>query len=625
MTTRYHLKNIRILLTEGFSAEELRRFCYDDTNFRPVYHQLAHNTGKTEIVEQLLAFAEQTVQIEALLTWAKTANPRRYSTHQPYVEANSGPAFPGPTPNAVSIEPVRTGQPGPRGYPQTDITPPTEIKKRYALLIGVRDYTASHYRSLPHTIPDVVELDKLLRAAGYTTRLLHSDLPGDQPTRARIWGELKNLAQSTSPGDLLLVYFGGHGDLDETDKAYLIPCDLYSRSALNETAINLDDFTQTLSRAGAQAKILILDACHSGIGRSGGRMTDAFARHVFFEAAGMATLAACRQGEVAYEHDQSQHGAFTYYLLEGLRGAADEHKKGFVSFNDVNQYVTDKVKDWAIEQRKGLQQWPNASAKLVGDPPLLTLTIPPNPISTELLPNPFTATLAIHQPEQFIGRNAELRRLQSMLQGGSVSLLGEPKIGKSSLLLALARTWSGQVFGPLDCHTLTDREDFYACLAAALGLPGSNWQTELRPALLQVEALLLLDEFDVAASLGLTHQDLARFRSVCAANPPLKLLTASRRPLKQIFPDTGTGSPAYNFLPPLTLGPLTEAEARHLLNHPWANNALSFETAAQAELLALTVRHPFKLQRAAFHRYESLTDSGYDWKAAYQFDVENML
>src|SRR5262245_24586257 len=91
----------------------------------------------------------------------------------------------------------------------------SQIKRRYALLIGVRDYSSANFRPLPHTVTDVVELDKVLRAGNYTTRLLHSDLPDHLPTYANIWGELENLAQVTEAGDLLLVYFGGHGDLDD--------------------------------------------------------------------------------------------------------------------------------------------------------------------------------------------------------------------------------------------------------------------------------------------------------------------------------------------------------------------------------------------------------------------------
>jgi hypothetical protein len=247
----------------------------------------------------------------------------------------------------------------------------SQIENRYALLIGVRDYAATDIQPLPHTVTDVVELDKVLRTAGYTTKLLHSDLPDRQPTYSKIWGELEGLAKMTGPGDLLLVYFGGHGNLDDEGNAYLIPGDLYNYFGMKRTAINLDDFTKTIATSGAQARILILDACHSGIGRSDGRMDPAFERHVIMEAEGSATLAACRQGQKAYEHENSPHGVFTYYLLEGLRGAADREGKRFVTFNDLSSYVTAQVRAWAIEHNRN--QWPNTNAKFVGDPPLLKL------------------------------------------------------------------------------------------------------------------------------------------------------------------------------------------------------------------------------------------------------------
>lgn len=44
MTTPYNLTNIRALLTEGFTAADLRTFCYDHPDFRSLYEQLAENT-----------------------------------------------------------------------------------------------------------------------------------------------------------------------------------------------------------------------------------------------------------------------------------------------------------------------------------------------------------------------------------------------------------------------------------------------------------------------------------------------------------------------------------------------------------------------------------------------------
>ncbi len=91
MSISYNLRNIRDLLTEGFTDEELRRLCYDISDFRSVYNQLARNSGKAEIVDRLLEHAEQKLQIEMLLAMAKEHNPARYEKHQPYYETSTRP------------------------------------------------------------------------------------------------------------------------------------------------------------------------------------------------------------------------------------------------------------------------------------------------------------------------------------------------------------------------------------------------------------------------------------------------------------------------------------------------------------------------------------------------------
>jgi len=251
------------------------------------------------------------------------------------------------------------------------------------------------------------------------------------------------------------------------------------------------------------------------------------------------------------------------------------------------------------------------------------LKIPPVPPSRGLLANPFTESIAIQDPARFIGRAAELRRLLDLLQGGSVSLQGDLKIGKSSLLRHLARNWQGQVIGPLDCHSLQDRDDFYEQLAEALALDNHSWKT-IRKALNKSNVLFLLDELDVAPGCGITYADLALFRSICEKNQGFKMVTVTRSPLKEAFPDTGRGSPAFNFLVPFTLGTFNEEEARQLLTHPWAPGAPLFDAETCEELLALTGRHPFQLQRAAYYRFESLADPGYDWQAGYRQEMEQM-
>lgn len=94
MSKQYELKEIRILLTEGFTAEELRRLCYDIPDFRCVYDQLAQNTGKAEIIVRLLEFANQKLKIDQILNWAKEHNPSKYEEYQSkYEEYQSYDSF----------------------------------------------------------------------------------------------------------------------------------------------------------------------------------------------------------------------------------------------------------------------------------------------------------------------------------------------------------------------------------------------------------------------------------------------------------------------------------------------------------------------------------------------------
>jgi hypothetical protein len=257
-----------------------------------------------------------------------------------------------------------------RSEPDPQPAIPAEISKRYALLIGVRDYVDPGISRLPHTVADVVALEEVLTKAGYMVLTLHSAQTALHllPTRANIWEGLDHLLADIQPNDLLLLHFGGHGEVRD-GKAYLLAADT-REGALKRTGIDLDELHQELERAQVQARILILDACHSGIGRSGGVMDPDFERHIYLQAAGSATLAACRQNQKAHEHNTSPHGAFTYFLLQGLQGEASLDQR-YITFHNLNNYVTDQMKRWALQQ--GVQQTPNAITKLEGDPPLIIL------------------------------------------------------------------------------------------------------------------------------------------------------------------------------------------------------------------------------------------------------------
>jgi hypothetical protein len=251
-----------------------------------------------------------------------------------------------------------------------------------------------------------------------------------------------------------------------------------------------------------------------------------------------------------------------------------------------------------------------------------TKSTPESPPETAIPPNPFGRV--IKDPTLFVGRQKELSRLRALLQRGSVALLGEPKIGKSSLLWQLAQSWPDEVIGPVNFELVEGLDDYYRDLADRLKLEASDWRS-IRNVLRERRLLLLLDELDKAPGRGFDGEALARLRAVSGQNHGFQVIAVSRNPLKKIFPDSGLGSPVYSFLQPFTVGVLDEGDARGLLAHPWAPEGSSFDAATADQLLLLSERHPFKLQRAAFHRYEALSEPGRDWLAAWQQDMEHML
>ncbi len=317
---------------------------------------------------------------------------------------------------------------------------------------------------------------------------------------------------------------------------------------------------------------------------------------------------------------------YRFLLQHGVVDKALNQARGFLADGgwDVPALFM-RLKEGRLLAGDATMPLPSGNPASADRPPINT------PMSTPATPppNPFTDMLLIRDEARFVGRAAELYRLRALLNSGSVTLIGDPKIGKSSLMARLAAVWraenGGRVFGPLDCQGVLNCDDFFEELARLIGLPATNDRRVLRDALRVTSGLLLIDEMDCAPGWGLTADDFALFRAVCSANPSFKLVVVSRAPLKTLFPDSRRGSPSYNFLIPYTLNPMTDADARALLSHPWDSAAPIFDAATVDALLALAGKHPFKLQRAAHHRYEALRDPKYDWQMAYRDEIAQML
>jgi len=261
----------------------------------------------------------------------------------------------------------------PSAIPQTVLSQlESERSKRWAVLIGINQYQDTKLSSLKYAVndvktvystltdPQVGSFDKehvllLTEDSGQTPTLGEAMLK--EPTFPNIWDSLKSVVKTAQPGDKVLIYFSGHG-IEENNQTWLLASD--SRlSMLDRTAIQLAEVNRILSECQADSKILILDACHSGAVKDkggSGTMTSDFKDTAFTEVTGRATLSSSGLNESSYDYDEKRHSAFTYFLLEGIKGKADSNADNIVSLTEISDYVKTEVPKWGF--KSGKQQTP---------------------------------------------------------------------------------------------------------------------------------------------------------------------------------------------------------------------------------------------------------------------------
>lgn len=268
-------------------------------------------------------------------------------------------------------------------------------------------------------------------------------------------------------------------------------------------------------------------------------------------------------------------------------------------------------------------------------------------MNAQLPLNPFFYGKAV-PAQRFFGRRDALRTIFSRLQNGeSTAVVGEPHIGKSSLMNYIAdeavrAAWLSSAdldfscaFVEFDCHPLTGEDTPAGWWAerlaqARLGIADASLEPHFAAAERQgfsaaaLEALfrqlarkhwrvvLLLDEFD--ALLGNPNfnrpEFLGALRSIATRTDGLALVVASRLSVARMNrASRNAGSPFFNNMTEVRLLPLSEEESRNVIEATLrrAGGAVQFGPADFELIFDLSGRHPFLMQMAAASLYDALT------------------
>lgn len=225
----------------------------------------------------------------------------------------------------------------------------------FALVVGVEKYLGLPDASFARRDAEAVR-DHLL-ALGYPQRNVVL-LTDSQATKTNWTKYLEAwLPENVSERSTVFVYYSGHGAPDAASgQAYLVPVE-GDPQYLAVSAFPLEQVYRALAALKAKRVVVALDSCFSGAGgrsvlAKGTRPLVAKVDTGPLDPRGrLVALTASASDEISGTIDAQGHGAFTYYLLKGLNGAA-AGKDGAVTVQGLYDYLKPKVADAAREQNR---------------------------------------------------------------------------------------------------------------------------------------------------------------------------------------------------------------------------------------------------------------------------------
>ncbi len=253
-----------------------------------------------------------------------------------------------------------------------------QTPRKVAFLVGVSQYDKAGLSSLTYAEKDMQVLAEQLRQAGFTVKLmLGSSTGSDRATRENLRkfleeGFLDRLDQFNKR-DIIVIGFSGHGQQLQVSKdgrlvedQFICPVDAVKTKP--ETLVSISDLMERVAKnSGSENNLLLIDACRDNPAKGGKGVDGSTITQL---PVNLAVLFSSSAGRRSYESDTLKHGVLTYYVVDGLRGAAKD-SDGEVTWDSLVNHVKKRVPQETASRDDGPQR-PNAISNLQGIPPILS-------------------------------------------------------------------------------------------------------------------------------------------------------------------------------------------------------------------------------------------------------------
>lgn len=230
------------------------------------------------------------------------------------------------------------------------------IENRFAIVIGNQNYDDNSLTKLPYAAADAQLIQETLvgRYGVAPERVL---LLVDE-TRVRIEQAVPDWLRKTGENSELMVFFVGHAYVNEKGIPYLAAKD-FSLKRIAESGLSLAWLRQQMEDCLADEKLLMLDICHDGEGADLTSQPPASTMLAAVKperdpAVFRTTFAITASGPSDRSlvlHDE-QHGAFAWFVSEGLSGDGDKNKDVHLEPTELFDFLSTSMASVEIDKKK---------------------------------------------------------------------------------------------------------------------------------------------------------------------------------------------------------------------------------------------------------------------------------
>jgi len=224
--------------------------------------------------------------------------------------------------------------------------------QRYALIIATSNYSDVTLTTLAAPALDAESLAEVLAAPDIGGFDVSTLLDATAPKSMQ---EIESFFDGRRREDLLLLYFSGHGILDEGARLYFATTDTRVDRP-RSTAVPASFVSELMNESRSRRQVLVLDCCNSGAFVRGIKAGGSIGTGERFEGRGRVVITASDALQYAFEQDRVEgegaRSVFTHLLVDGLRsGAADLDGDGLIALDELYEYVYGRVVDESPQQR----------------------------------------------------------------------------------------------------------------------------------------------------------------------------------------------------------------------------------------------------------------------------------